>query len=215
VLTRIGTYDVDNDGMVRVKDNLRLAYHYVVPRLAKEGRVPVTVLRQGETKALDLPVTRNARALLRPLNGAYPSYFVYGPLVFTPATTSLAGMLDGQLQEGSPLISRRNDDVAFDGEGLVVVTALLPHKLGKGYADPTGQVVSHVNGIRIRNLRHLVETLAKATDRYVEFEFHEKDVETLVFDRRQVLAAMDDILSDNNVGQPCSADLRELWRPEK
>jgi hypothetical protein len=36
-----------------------------------------------------------------------------------------------------------------------------------------------------------------------------------VFDRKVVLAAMEDILSDNNVGHPCSADLRKAWQPEK
>jgi hypothetical protein len=72
-----------------------------------------------------------------------------------------------------------------------------------------------VNGTRIRNLRHLVETLRSVKDEYVELEFHEKYVETLVFNRKEVLAAMEDILSDNNVGQPCSADLRKTWQPDK
>jgi hypothetical protein len=82
-------------------------------------------------------------------------------------------------------------------------TALLPHKLGKSYGDPTGQVVKQVIGTRIRNLRHLVETLRKITDLYVEFEFHEKYVEALVFDRKEVLAAMDD--SEAPRGQKRSA----------
>jgi len=49
----------------------------------------------------------------------------------------------------------------------------------------------------------------------VEFDFHEKYVETLVFDRREVLAAMEDILSDNSIGQQCSADLRKFWQSDK
>jgi S1-C subfamily serine protease len=61
----------------------------------------------------------------------------------------------------------------------------------------------------------LAVTKGKVTDQYVEFDFHEKYVETLVFDRKEVLAAMDDILSDNNIGQPCSADLRAAWQADK
>jgi hypothetical protein len=93
---------------------------------------------------------------MRPLDGAYPPYFVYGPLVFSPASASLARVMEPQTLEGSPLLARWNNEVAFDGEELVVVTTMLPHKLGKGYGDPTGQVVRQVNGTRIRNLRHLV-----------------------------------------------------------
>jgi S1-C subfamily serine protease len=215
VITRIGTYDVDNDGMVRVKENLRLAFPYVVPRLARGGSVRVTLLRQGRSQVIDLPVVRHRRSLLRPLQGEYPHYFVYGPLVFSPATTSLARVLEFQAPEGSPLLARWNDEVAFDGEELVVVTAMLPHRIAKGYGDPSGQVVRQVNGTRIRNLRHLVETLRKVTDPYVEIDFHEKYVETLVFDRKEVLATMEDILSDNNIGHPCSADLRKVWGADK
>lgn len=215
VITRIGPYDIDNDGMVRVKDNLRLAFLYVVPKLVRGDRVPVTLLRQGRTQTIDLPVVRDRRLLLRRLDGKYPPYFVYGPLVFSTATTSLLRMLEYQLPEGSPLLARWNEEVAFDGEELVVVTAMLPHKLGKGYSDPTGQIVKSVNGTRIRNLPHLVEMLRKATNPYVEFDFHEKYVETLVFDRKEVLAAMEDILSDNSIGQQCSADLRKFWQLDK
>ncbi len=151
--------------------------------------------------------------LVRSLEGKYPSYFVYGPLVFCPVSTPLARILDNPGLEGSPLLARWNHEVAFPGEELVVVTAMLPHKIGKGYSDPTGQVVKEVNGKRIRNLRHLVETLGQINDPYVEFEFHEKYVETLVFDRKEVLAAMEEILTDNNIGHPCSADLRSAWKP--
>jgi S1-C subfamily serine protease len=211
VITRIGTYEVDNDGMVSVKDNLRLSFAYVVPRLARGGRVPVTLLRQGQARVIDLPVARNRRSLIRPLQGEYPPYFVYGPLVFSPATTSLARLLSPQLPPGSPLLARWTDEVAFDGEELVVVTATLPHRIAKGYGDPTGQVVGQVNGTRIRNLRHLVQTLRDVTGPYAEIDFPEKYVETLVLDRKEVLAAMEDILSDNNIGHPCSADLRGVW----
>jgi S1-C subfamily serine protease len=212
VITRVGSYDLDNDGMIRVKDNLRLPFLYVVPKLAKGGRVPVTVLRDGKARAIDLPVPGATRPLVRPLEGRQPSYFVWGPLVFSPATTTLTMMLDGRLQDGSPLLSRRGDDVAFEGEELVVVVAMLPHKLSKGYGDPVGQVVREVNGTRVRNLRHLVELLRDARGPFVEFEFCERYVETLVFDRREVLAATDDILSDNNIGKQCSDnELRKAW----
>jgi S1-C subfamily serine protease len=213
ILTRIGTYEIDNDGMVRVQENLRLGFPYVVAKMSRGDRVPVTLLRQGRKQVIDLPVVRNRRLLIPPLHGKYPSYFVYGPLVLSPASASLVRILEGQLAEGSPLLSRWNQEAAFDGEELVVITAMLPHKIGKGYGDPTGQVVKHVNGTPIRNLRHLVETLRKVTDQYVEFEFHEKYVETLVFNRKEVLAAMEDILSDNNIGHPCSVDLRQAWKP--
>ena len=79
-----------------------------------------------------------------------------------------------------------------------------------------GQVVRQVNGTPVRNLRHLVETLRDAKGPFVEIEFHEKSAETLVFVRQEVLAAMEDILSDNNIGKQWSDnELRKAWLAEK
>ena len=61
---------------------------------------------------------------------------------------------------GSPLVTRRGDQPRFDGEELVVVTSpMFPHRIGKGYDNPLSKVVKEINGVRIKNLRHLVEIL--------------------------------------------------------
>jgi S1-C subfamily serine protease len=215
IITRIGKHAIDNGGMVRIRDNLQLGFSYLVGKEAKNGKVRATILRHGTTSEVDLPVVYKPPTVLKDLQGDYPPYFVYGPLVFSRATGYFADFMLGQLSPSSPLVTRREDRPAFDGEEFVIVTALLPHKLSKGYSNPFGQVLSQINGTRIRNLRHLVETLSNSQDRYVEFEFAEKYVEVLVFDRRQVLESMEDILSDNGIPQQCSADLRALWQPKK
>jgi hypothetical protein len=60
--------------------------------------------------------------LISDLQGEYPQYFVYGPLVFSIATSQFLGShLFGVL--GSSLATRRNDSPAFPGEELVVVAS--------------------------------------------------------------------------------------------
>ena len=76
------------------------------------------------------------------VSNAITYYFQYNP------------MLGGR---NSPLTTRRSDRARFPGEELVVVTApLLRTRMTKGYADPFGQVVSEVNGTKVKNLAHLV-----------------------------------------------------------
>jgi hypothetical protein len=72
----------------------------------------------------------------------------------------------------SPLMTRRMDHVEFPGEELIIVASpLFAHKIAKGYEDPIGQVLIEVNGIKIKNLRHLVETLRDCTDEFLTFRF--------------------------------------------
>jgi len=95
---------------------------------------------------------------------------------------------------------------------------MFPHETSKGYSNPAGQVISEVNGRKIHNLRHLAETLMginQAEERFVEFSFADKYVETLVFDRQAVMQSIAMILEENGIRQPCSEDFRDVWNVEK
>ncbi len=121
-------------------------------------------------------------------------------------------MLRLMQQRRSPLLNRRYDAPRFEGEQLVIVsTRLLPHRISMGYRNPTTNVLKSVNGTKIKNLRHLVETLRELDARQVAFDFADKNVETLVFNRVEMLSAMDLIMSDNGIVKQCSPDLQAAW----
>src|SRR5262245_45140427 len=121
-------------------------------------------MRRGRRIETTMPVSAEDKRLVRGWSGGKPSYFIHGPLVFSPL--SLNGLpyfvqarpdLDSPR---NPALARVGDPVRFPGEELVVVTSpMLKHKIAKGYLDPLGQVVKEVNGTPIKNLRHLVELL--------------------------------------------------------
>jgi hypothetical protein len=220
LITKIGDHEIDNVGMVRIKDGLRLRFQYLIQKLADDGKVPLTVIRKGETLPVELPVSRRRPMLVDSLRGRYPSYFVYGPLVFSPVTSDLLSGLDRMGQQlypalsviGSPLVTRRGEKPKFDGEELVIVSApMFPHRLAVGYSNPFSKVIKEINGVRIRNLRHLVETLRDSKDKYITISFDDRASETIVFDRQEILAATDEILTDNGVRQQSSDDLRAVW----
>ena len=49
LITKIGDHEIDNTGMVKINDNLRLNFHYLIQKVAKDGKVPLTIVRQGKT----------------------------------------------------------------------------------------------------------------------------------------------------------------------
>jgi S1-C subfamily serine protease len=218
ILVRIGSYDIDNDGMVRLENGFRFSFLYLIPKLASDRAVPVTVLRQGRHVETALPVTRRDNRLIRDFRGEPSSYFIHGPLVFSPAraqATPLYARLNPNLLAGqSPLITRESDRVRFPGEELVVVTApMFHHQIARGYADPVGRVVREVNGVPIRNLRHLVETLRRCDDQYLVFRFADDAGDVLVFDRQEMAKATAEILEDHGIApsRRASPDLLQVW----
>ncbi|HUG71196.1 MAG TPA: trypsin-like peptidase domain-containing protein [Pirellulaceae bacterium] len=230
VLTHVGPHAIDNSGVVRLVDDLQFEFQYFVSQLVDGGVAPLTVFRDGQAKQLKVPLGPPARQLFRPLKGDLPSYFVYGPLVFMEGTADYFNALEASLLSSdarvrvnaiaamrvlanrhSPLVLRRFDEPAFEGEQPVMLTSSLPHRILLGYGNPATNILKSVNGIPINSMRQLVEALRRLNDTYVRFEFADDGAETMVFAREAIEATTEDILADNGIPRRASPDLLEVW----
>ena len=223
VITKIGDVPIDDQGMIKLTDTLRVQFAYMVQKLAQKDTVPLTISRGGKELKINLPVLRQRPLAIPELRGSYPSYFVYGPIVFSEATTDLIALAQRSREMstvlamltyiGSPLIGRIGDKPAFPGERLVVVPCpFFPHRLAKGYGNPAWQVLKTVNHQPVKNLASLVETLRDLKDEFVTFEFNTRTSgESIVFPRAEMVNVTENILSDNGVRAQGSADVMQIW----
>jgi S1-C subfamily serine protease len=222
VITKIGTTPVDDQGMIKLGEDLRVRFQYQIQHIATNGTVALTIVRAGKELRVNLPVPQDYPCLIPELNGGYPSYFIYGPLVFSAATRNyLNGYLDTKYGAmmmaalslaSNPLVTRMADQPTFPGEGLVVVSSpFFPDRLAEGYSSPRSEVLKAVNGVQVKNLNHLVEILRDAKDQFMTFEFYGERSETMIFPRARMVAATDGILGDNGVRSQGSPDTLAIW----
>ncbi len=101
VITHVGPHAIDNQGYVEVRDGLRLKFLYYVPKLASEGKVELTILRDGKSEVVHVPASPERDLLIPTLKDQYPEYFIYGPLVFTSATQEYVRALAGRRRVGA------------------------------------------------------------------------------------------------------------------
>ncbi len=220
VITRVGDTPVDDQGMVNMNSDLRVNFRYMIQKIGRDNHVPLTVVRAGKPIKVSLPLVVERPQLVPDLHGAYPSYFIFGPLVFSRASalfTSFlnnnAGLMGAFGYMGSPLVTERGAMPTAEREELVVVASpFFPSKLSEGYSNPTAMVISSVNGVHIRSLAHLVMVLRDLRDENVVFEFDSRSGEALVFPREQMVAATDAILTDNGVRAQGSTDMLAVWQ---
>ena len=220
VITQIGSWPIDDQGMVKVSDDLRVAFQYRVQQIYKDGTVPLTIIRAGKTLHVQLPVGVENPRLMPPLEGDYPSYFIYGPLVFSRASPQYLGLLSGTGNAllglaflGSPLISGLGAAPDAQHDELVVVPSpFFPSDLAKGYSSPAGLVVDSVNGVHVRSLKHLVALLRDLKDPFVVFAFANRMGESLVFPRTETVSATENILADNGIRAQGSPEEMAIWQ---
>lgn len=213
IITAVGPHKVDNTGMVQVAPNVRLRFDYYTPKLGASGKLPLSINRFGKAMDIELPVWTDDKRLLPHLGNSYPSYFIYGPLVFSGVYSEHQRLSATLLSfRGSPILTRGFSTRKFDGEQLVTVCSpLLPHRITKGYDVDYFPCVAKVNGTPIKNLRHLVEVLRDLKDDFVTFEWHDQHVESLVFKREELQTAWDEILEDNGIRSRASSDIADAW----
>ena len=219
VITRIGDTPVDNQGMVKVGPGLRLRFQYRVQQLAKNGKLPLTIVRAGKTMEVQVPVTAGRKLLIPDLNGGYPSYFVYGPIVFSRASAEFLGFMannPGALNAysyiKSPLVTRRGDAPTPEREELVVVSSpFFPHKLVTGYSNRFGSVIYSINKVPVISLAHLVTLLRDSKDDMIVIHFDQRGGENMVLRRKEMLDATEGVLSDNGIRSQGTRDMMDIW----
>lgn len=229
VLTAIGEFKVSNSGRINVEGQ-QFGWQYALPIVAKEGHVDISVVRDRQPLKLNVPLLSKPVSVIDRLGERLPSYFVYGPIIFVEANSEAMVSLDQMVLSAdnqrrnafamrqqlevrkSPLLTRRYEAKRFDDEQLVMVPApLLSHRISKGIAVSPNAVLAKVNGIAIKNIKHLVETLRNTDGQFVEFEFAEEGSDFICFDRKKLLDAMPEIMEENSIIAPASPDLLPLW----
>ncbi len=219
VITHIGEHAIDNQAMVKLGSNLRVRFQYRVQQVAKNGKVPMTIVRAGKTMKVEVPATGPRPLLISDLDGGYPSYFIYGPMTFSRATSEFMGFVAGSAPgmnayafNASPLVTQRGDSPTPEREELVVISApFFPHKLVSGYSNRFGSVIESVNGQHVRSLRHMVELLRDLKDDQLVLRFDQRYGETMILPRKAMLDATESILSDNGVRMQGSEDMMKVW----
>ncbi len=217
VLTAIGGHDIDNEGMVKLSDDLRLLYLYLVPHLVNNGTVPLSIRRGGKPLTVHVPVQTQPNKLVRYLGAEAPSYFIYGPFVFSPVYADLTDLIieaeaaEYFINSSSPIATRGASARTFDGEELVIAPTLFPHEITHGYESAALGILESVNGIKIKNLRHLVRILRTLDDEFVTFLWADSATETMVFRRSEITEATEEVLEVNGIRAQYSKDLRDVW----
>ncbi len=217
LIDTIGEHDIDNAGMITLDDNLRLSWAYMIPKLGTDGTVPVTVLRQGESISLDIPVASSRDDLVPSIGNAYPEYFIIGPLVFSPARREhLMNFYTPYLaMQGNPAALKADKVRSVEGEEIVMlVSDFLPHPITKGYDVAYKPALKSLNGTKINSLAHLVELIRDSDNEYLEFKFYDKGQETLIFHREELIETTEEILEDNSIRKQGSKRFLNIWEDE-
>ncbi len=185
VVLSVGGYNVANNGNIRIEGNEIRQPRYAFYMRQIGETVPMTILRNGTVSDIELPIRKIDYKIRRFMYDTDPDWYLLGSFVFT--TTSYNYLFDIGPDIHDPMF----EDREFPDEEFVVISAVMPDVCAEGYLGMAEAHVRTVNGVKIRNLRHLVTVVEDSKDEFLRFELDigEEWDSTMILDAAQMRAA--------------------------
>lgn len=210
ILLSINGARIFSDGTTNFRGNERTNFSHLTDSHQIGDEVSVEILRDGERKELSVTLSKGL-ADVRLINTNYgsPSYYIFAGCVFSPLTFNYLRSWGRRwfAEAPSELLTKLNDVRLFPGEQVVVLIRVLPSEINYGYHGAQNWIVESVNGIRIKNIRHLVKVVESEKAKGGYISFRSPGGEHIVFSAEEASRSSGPLLSTYRIKNDRSPDL--------
>lgn len=217
VILSIGGSPIGNDGTIPFLPELRdggerVSFRFSILSMFDGESIPMQILRAGEIKDIDVKVMKPGMLAAIPANqyDVIPSYFIYAGMVFQVLTQPYLSQEWGkEWQQKAPVRFVEKALYAAKDKAdqeVVIVSQILAADINVTYQQYVPNIVTHVNNVPIRNLRHLVELVEANKAPFLRLDLESERV--IVLDASEANEQGSEILESHNIPYIKSADLR-------
>lgn len=214
IITSIDGYPIGNDGTIPFRDSgERISFRYAMLSKFDGETLDLEVLRQGKVISTQIKVMKPGMLSVVPANqyDVQPSYYIYAGMVFQVLTQPyLAQEWGKEWQQKAPV---RFVEKALYGakdkadQEVVILSQILAADLNVTYQQYCPNVISHVNGVPIDNLRHLVQLVEQNNSKFIRFDLESERV--IILNSEEANSQGPEILESHNIPYAKSVDLRK------
>jgi S1-C subfamily serine protease len=217
VILEVDGVPVDNLCMVPIADDIRVMVSCLLSRKPAGSKVKLKTYRDGKKLDVELPTSTRSDSIIQPMTGKRPTYYIYGGLVFVPATTELVQQAGSKGwaylgAKGSLLSQAMRQERQGPDDEIVVLCTMIPHKLTKGYGVSPLSVVTKINDQPVKNLRQMIQYIQTCKDEFLIFHFEDDFEEKVVLSPKRAQQYMPEILQNNNIQSAWSDDLKSVCK---
>ena len=204
VILEIGGYKVSNNGKIRLQDGVARSLVYPLYMCQIGEKIPVKVFRDGVVVDTSIVADKKNLRVRRWLYNIRPDYFVYGGFVFTTVSYDYLVSAEPRIHDDIERSKESPDDEA------VAISFCFADKGIDGYLSFAESFVRSVNGVKVRNLRHLAEMLDRCHEGFVRFGVDRGDEwdMKIIVDAKEMRETTARVMKRNMIPADRSEDLR-------
>ena len=209
VILSIDGVNIDDSGYYESKAYGKLKYRgKVCLEHAVGDTVKMTIIRDRQKMTVSfklLPITEDTFLSPPLLFDQPPQYLVWGGLIFQELSGSYLHTWGGEWKEKADkrLVYIYNNFKLWptnERRRVVVLNRVLPAAINAGYYEKGDLILKRVNGIPVKDLRHLKELIDKKESPFILFEF--QGGESIVLNRAKTEEVNHLILKRYNIPSP-------------
>ncbi len=172
IILSIDGKNIENDGTIEFRRGERTSFILPVQNKFINDTVKLQILRDGLLKTIAIQLTKASSDFHLVPNEQYdtsPVYYILGGLVFQPLTLNFLKMWGRDWYSDAP---RSLVDYYFYGEPtedrkeVILLARVLADEVNMGYHNRRYEVISEVNGKKIKDMKDLVNVLENSKDTY-------------------------------------------------
>ena len=205
IILEIDGYKVSNNGRIRLKGGEPRSLYYPIYIRQIGEKIPVKVYRDGGEVETFVTAAKKSVRIRGWMYDAKPDYFVYGGFVFT--TVSIDYLVQAKPGFHDDILKERE----FADDEAVVISFCFADAGIEGYIGCRKALVRNVNGVKVRNLRHLVEIVDSCKEGFVCFGL-DNDTEwdaKVIVDAKEMREATARVMKRNQIPADRSENLRQ------
>ena len=208
IILEIDGFKVANNGKIRIAGGVARSLFYPIYMRQIGEKIPVKVLREDVVIDTFVVAAKKNRRIRRWMYNARPDYLVYGGFVFTTVS------YDYLTWAGQTCPVDYHEDLSkvkeFPDDEIVALSFIFADKAIEGYFGVANSLVRSVNGVRVRNLRHLADLVDQCHDGFVRIGLdHGNEWDSrIIVDAKEMRAATERVMKQNLIPADRSEDLR-------
>ncbi|XP_023636100.1 putative protease Do-like 12, mitochondrial [Capsella rubella] len=173
------------------KGKERISFNHLISMKKPYEKILVKVLRKGKEHEYNISLKPVKPHISVQQYYNIPSYYIFGGFVFVPLTKLYIDDLSYMC--GCVL----HDQYEFTDEQHVIISQVMSHDINQGYSDLEDLQVKKVNGVKVKNLKHLCELIEGCCRKNLRLDL--EDDKVIVLNYKSAKKATFEILERHNI----------------
>ncbi|XP_010424502.2 PREDICTED: putative protease Do-like 12, mitochondrial [Camelina sativa] len=191
IILAIDGVPIGNDAKVPFQNEERISFNHLVSMKKPYEKILIKVLRKGKEHEYNISLKPVRPHITVQQYYNLPSYYIFGGFVFVPLTKSY---IDDLSYMCACIL---HDEYKITDEQHVIISQVMSDDINQGYGDFKDLRVKKVNGVKVKNFKHLCELIEGCCSENLRMDLENDKV--MVLNYESAKKATFEILERHNI----------------